>query len=242
MGAVEDDSFWFLHRNEAIASMLERFPPAGPLWDIGGGNGFQARELQTRGWQVVLVEPGAEACALARKRGVEHVFQATLQSLAVPDQLLAAASLFDVIEHVAEPSGLLGELRRVLRPGGLLFVTVPAHDWLWSGADDDAEHHRRYCEAALRRELAAADLEPLYTSYYFAPLLPVVLLLRALPYRLGLARRGESLSMDAARREHGRGSLGARVMSGLLRMELPVLSRGRLGFGASLIGVARRPS
>ena len=55
---VEDASFWFHHRNKVLELMLERFKPGGTLWDIGGGNGFQALHFQEQGRAVVMVEPG----------------------------------------------------------------------------------------------------------------------------------------------------------------------------------------
>ena len=39
---IEDRSFWFLHRNRCIVSLVRRFAPDGPLLDIGGGNGESA--------------------------------------------------------------------------------------------------------------------------------------------------------------------------------------------------------
>jgi hypothetical protein len=58
--AVEDDSFWFAHRNRCIQALLEHVPPppGGPLFDIGGGNGFVALGLQRPDRPVVLIEPG----------------------------------------------------------------------------------------------------------------------------------------------------------------------------------------
>ena len=61
---VEDHSFWFRHRNACIVELVKNFPPegSGPIFDIGGGNGYVARGLMDAGWEVVLVEPGAKWC------------------------------------------------------------------------------------------------------------------------------------------------------------------------------------
>ncbi len=53
--AVEDRSFWFRHRNRCIVSLVRRFPPDGPLLDIGGGNGYVAKSLAVAGIPCVLV-------------------------------------------------------------------------------------------------------------------------------------------------------------------------------------------
>src|SRR5438046_2339206 len=54
--AIEDTSFWFRHRNRVIAAAVRRFPPlAGPIFDIGGGNGYVSLGLQRAGYSTVLV-------------------------------------------------------------------------------------------------------------------------------------------------------------------------------------------
>jgi hypothetical protein len=68
---LEDDSFWFQHRNRCIVSVVRRFlPQEGPIFDIGGGNGFVSAGLEDAGFDVVLVEPGPAGAANAKKRGI----------------------------------------------------------------------------------------------------------------------------------------------------------------------------
>jgi hypothetical protein len=55
---VEDSSFWFQHRNACILEAVKQYPPPGPFFDIGGGNGFVAKAMQDAGLGVVLVDPG----------------------------------------------------------------------------------------------------------------------------------------------------------------------------------------
>src|SRR5205814_2961911 len=75
---IEDDSFWFRHRNLAILEVMRQFPPSGAVFDIGGGNGFVARAIEAAGYSTVLVEPGTGAFN-ARARGLSTVIQATLE-------------------------------------------------------------------------------------------------------------------------------------------------------------------
>ena len=69
-------------------------------------------------------------------------------------------TLLDVVEHLQHPDQTLRGTWRVLRPGGHLVVTVPAHGWLGSGADELLRHVRRYTRSVLRRQLAAAGFRP----------------------------------------------------------------------------------
>lgn len=237
---VEDASFWFAHRNRVIASLLDRFPVDGTLWDIGGGNGFQAKFLEDRGTSVVMVEPGPAGCRNARRRGVRNVVEGTLQALRLPAGALAAVSLFDVLEHLVDPAAMLAECRRVLRPDGRLYITVPAFGFLWSDEDVYARHQRRYTAASLAREVTGAGFRLEWESYYFQFLLLPVFLFRTLPFRLTpwtRDHRGES--MDPTEHTPSRRALA--VMNALLGRELEHIRRGRRRrFGTSLVAVASR--
>jgi ubiquinone/menaquinone biosynthesis C-methylase UbiE len=151
MMKVEDASFWFQHRNLVLSALLDAHAPGATLVDVGGGNGFQALHLQRAGRSVVMVEPGAAGCRNAARRGVRNVVRANLEALELASGTVPAVSLLDVVEHLPDPSLLLAESHRVLRPGGKLLVTVPAYRALWSDEDVYAQHQRRYTKARLRR-------------------------------------------------------------------------------------------
>jgi ubiquinone/menaquinone biosynthesis C-methylase UbiE len=234
--SIEETSFWFRHRNHVLELLLDRYPPAGALWDVGGGNGFQAMALERRGRPVVLVEPGFAGCRNAKKRGVNWVVQATLESLALPPGWVHGISLLDVLEHLRDPLAVLRESFRVLRPGGRIYVTVPAFTVLWSDEDIYAEHERRYHAPILANDLEKSGFAVEYITYYFQPLFIPILLLRALPYRL---TGGKPQEMDL--REHKPGGTRQKVIESLLARERSALSRGRrLSFGSSLLAVGRK--
>lgn len=231
---VEDGSFWFRHRNECIAALVGNFPPPGPILDLGGGNGFVAQRLVAEGHDVVLLEPGdAGACNARLRRGLAQVVCATLEDAGFRERSFGAVGMFDVIEHIDQDRAFLGVVRRLLVPGGRLYLTVPCHAWLWSRADIDAGHFRRHTLASLSA-LLGGDFRIDYASYFFAPLVVPQFLLRALPHRLGLDRRHAVLSTEA---EHGGGEGPAvRMLERLLAREAHRIGRqDRLAFGASAL-------
>ena len=67
---IEENSFWFGHRNNCIIEMIKNYPPTrnSPIFDVGGGNGFVAKGLLDAGLEVVLVEPGPAGRQLMRKK------------------------------------------------------------------------------------------------------------------------------------------------------------------------------
>lgn len=233
---VEDGSFWFRHRNECIAALVASHPPpgAGPILDLGGGNGYVAKRLIDAGHDVVLLEPGAAGASNARlKRGLPQVVCATLENAGFRPGSFAAIGMFDVIEHIEADRAFLDGLRPLLVPGGRLYLTVPCHRWLWSRADGDAGHFRRHTLTTLS-ELTAGLFDIDYASYFFAPLVVPQFMLRALPHRLGLDRRRAVLSTEA---EHGGGDgLAVRLLERMLAGEARRIARRQhIAFGPSAL-------
>lgn len=236
---IEAASFWFRHRNRVIATAVNRYPPpASPIFDLGGGNGFVALGLEALGFRTVLVEPGPVGARTASQRGVRDVICATVETAGFRPGSLPAAGLFDVLEHVENDLGFLQTIRTALRPDGRLYLTVPAFQWLWSNEDEHAGHFRRYTVQSLRGVLDAAGFRIDYIGYFFALLTPALFLLRTLPSALGLRR---SCDADSTRREHGANSpRTGRLMAQLLDFEIARIQRGLpLPLGTSCLCVAR---
>ncbi len=97
----------------------------GNLLDVGSHSGFFLRIARGRGWKVTGVEPSPTTSALARDRFGLDVFTGTLNEVALPESSFDVATLVDVFEHIGQPLALLGDVYRVLRPGGVLFIKVP---------------------------------------------------------------------------------------------------------------------
>lgn len=240
--AIEDKSFWFQHRNACIVELVKKFPPRGngPIFDVGGGNGFVAKGLMEAGWDMVLVEPGPAGARNAKRRGLDHVVCATTQSAGFKPGSMPAIGVFDVVEHIEDDAGFLRHLYDLLEPGGMLYLTVPARPWAWSDEDVYAGHFRRYTEGSLTAVLRGAGFKPCFTSGIFSWLLVPVLLFRALPYLL----RGLRHSVPAGgtmRSDHTLPALIAPFANAVHCRELKMLSRNRpLTLGSSLICAAQK--
>jgi len=236
---IEDDSFWFGHRNRCIRAAVRRFPPSGFILDVGGGNGYVARGLMDAGYETVLLEPGADGAHNARQeRMLPTVINATLAEARIRAGSIPNIGLFDVLEHIEGDRFFVGQMFDLLRPGGLLYLTVPSFNWLWSMSDVDAMHYRRYTKQSLG-EVLAGRFDVLYSTYLFQRLLPVSFLMRALPYAVGLAR---PRSASAYKADHAAGSKRiSDTLNRLLEGEVSRIAAGHsLRMGSSLLVVARR--
>jgi SAM-dependent methyltransferase len=236
--AVEDRSFWFRHRNCCIVSLVRKYPPKGCFLDIGGGNGFVSKALTAAGFACALLEPGIDGALAAHARGIDPVICGRLEDAQLPAASFSAAGMFDVLEHIEDQGAVLKEVHRLLAPNGHLFLTVPAHQFLFSVDDVAAGHYRRYTISTLSRSLDRSGFWLKFASYIFAPLPPLIFLLRTAPGKFG-RRRGHDPERDAA--EHAPSGIAARIMDRMLTAELKRIAAGRsLPFGGSCICVAER--
>jgi SAM-dependent methyltransferase len=195
------------------------------------------------GWDVVLVEPGPAGARNAKMRGVDHVVCGTTHSAGFKNGSLPAIGVFDVLEHIEHDLGFLEHLNELLMPGGVLYLTVPAFQLLWSQEDIDAGHFRRYSLKQMEQRLVQAGFELAFSTYIFQWLVVPVGLFRVLPYRLGL-RGNEKNDSGKARRDHVlKEGLVSKMIRNLLQSEQGMIeSKGRLPFGGSCMVAARKSS
>jgi SAM-dependent methyltransferase len=232
---IEDRSFWFRHRNRCIASVARRFDPQAVLLDIGGGNGYVSKGLTEAGIACALLEPGIDGALAARTRGVDPVICARLEDIGMTPGSVGAAGMFDVLEHIEDEAGALQQVHALLRPGGRLFLTVPAYNFLHSAEDVAAGHFRRYTLRSLRRAVRGSGFKPEYGTYMFAPLPPFVFVLRTVPSLLRL-RQPPDDERHAA--EHVPEGFSARVIDRLLDIEAQRIKAGEtIPFGTSCLAV-----
>src|ERR1700749_175386 len=113
--------------NRRLDEIIAGFAPykrGGRLLDLGCGAGTIMQAARRAGWEAVGVEVSATAAEHNRAEGFE-VFNGELADARYPEGHFDVVVLSEVLEHVAEPRAMLGEVLRVMRPGGLLWATTP---------------------------------------------------------------------------------------------------------------------
>lgn len=237
LAAIEEESYWFAHRARVLETLLREHQPFGHVFDVGGGNGYMVRAMRRAGFDSVLVEPKSDGCAAALERGLAPVAHGTTRSLGIRSRTLPAVSLFDVIEHIESDEEFLTHIFELMAPGGMMFVMVPAYQLLWSASDERAGHFRRYNARSLMKVVETAGFEVRYWSYFFRVLVFPVLLLRALPGRLGITF-GKGESTEAHRMP---GGILGRMFARSFTHELRTVGAGkRHYYGNSIVLVASK--
>ena len=117
---------------EKISRWLGKPAPEIRLLDVGCSSGAFLLTAQALGFHTHGIEPAARAAQSAIQSGLD-VHIGTLQEANFPGQHFDAVTLFEVIEHIKEPLPLLGECRRILRPGGVLLIGTGNTD-SWTAA------------------------------------------------------------------------------------------------------------
>jgi SAM-dependent methyltransferase len=217
---IEENSFWFQHRNNCIIEMIKNYPPVnnGLIFDIGGGNGFVSRGLLNAGFNVVLVEPGPSGVKNAKRRGLPHVICATTHTAKFKSETIPAIGVFDVVEHIDDDIGFLNDLWELLVPGGLLYLTVPAYQSLWSQEDVEGGHFRRYTLRNLRKKLNETGFSVKYSTYVFIFLPLCIFFLRTVPYRLKLSNKLRNYK-DNKRDHSTRKGIVGRILDKIMHWE-----------------------
>lgn len=231
--------WWYRARRALVAQVLAgELAPGARVVDVGCGTGdnLPALEAATGGGAVVGVELSPYAVRHAPRSDDGGVRTGVSRAEALPfaDACADLVTSMDVIEHL-DDAAALAEYRRILRPGGLVLLTVPAYMWLWSEHDDWAAHLRRYTRPRLVAAVEGAGFVPVRTSYFNSFLVPPAAVLRCTP-----VRRLVTVEQD----EVGAASPAVdRMMTGLAAVERRLVRRGRsVPFGLSIMTLARRPA
>jgi len=181
LSELEPWHFWFVGRQAMVIRLIEKHvAPGARILDIGCGTGWMSRALSCRGYRTAGLDlhPDGLRAMRAAIPGAMPV-QAVAEQLPFGRGTWEAALLLDVLEH-ADDRRVLEELRRVLRPGGILVTSVPALPWLWSHRDEIAGHRRRYTRRQLRRLAADSGFGLREMRAYQFFLFPLVLAGRVL--------------------------------------------------------------
>ncbi len=162
MRAFEDDHWWYSSLRSLV---LENLGSAQKILDVGCGTGGMLARLRER--DAYGIDYSETAISHCRGRGLARICRASACALPFRDGSFDAVLALDVIYHkaVADDGAAIAECARVLRPGGILLLHVPACDWL-SGRHDLATHGaRRYSRERIGTLVREAGLQISLLTY-----------------------------------------------------------------------------
>jgi SAM-dependent methyltransferase len=233
MYELEDRYWWFVARRELALQFLRDWLPQQEnlrLLDVGCGTGKGQEAFQQFGsvYGIDFSQDGLEFCL---SRGLTKITRADAQVLPIQAGMFNAVVTLDTIEHVPNDHAAIAEIARVLEPGGILLMNVPAYQWLWGPHDVALMHQRRYTTKQVRDLLEGQGFQIERLSYHICLLFPFVLLSRL----LGKFQRGEpeaKLPKLPAFAES--------ILKAVQKIEATIIRRFNLPWGSSVVAVARK--
>jgi SAM-dependent methyltransferase len=180
---VDREHWFYCGKRTIVQHWIDRYlslSSSDLLVDAGCGTGTLLIEMASR-CQVIGLDGYEESITRARPR-VEavggKVLIANLEQIDLPDGCAAVVTALDVLEHLDDDVAALHEITRLLRPAGLLIVTVPALPFLWSDWDEALHHRRRYTRKQFLALIQQPGLEVLRCVYFNTVVFPFVALIR----------------------------------------------------------------
>jgi len=234
MQALEEGHWWFRGKRLLLEALLARAGVStGRMLDVGCGTGGILRALAARG-EVIGIDYAELGLRYCRTKGLRDVLRASALALPFRSGVFDLCVLMDVLEHVDEEALLLSEVRRVLRPGGVAILSVPAFQALWSPHDEVFEHRRRYRRKELVARVRESGLHVDWASYTNFFVFPPALAWRTLRRWTNVAseRRTDFFPLP--------GVINSALVAAY-RAEAALIRRLPLPFGVSVACVATAP-
>jgi SAM-dependent methyltransferase len=199
--ALEENFWWFSGMREITSALLD--PVCQPrhrrmILDAGCGTGGNLEWLQRYAGdgKVFGIDLSPDALKFLLSRGHRLAAGGSVTALPFGDAHFDLVTSFDVLGQLPHQGGdeqALGEMNRVLRPGGVLFLRVAAYEWLRSGHDEALQTKHRYALNELRSLVEGSGFRILRTTYANTLLLPLAALRRVVLKRVGLADSGSDV-------------------------------------------------
>lgn len=113
--------------------MIEKFAPGkGSILDVGAAAGFFLKVAKDAGWDAKGVEPSDWLAEYGRREFGLDIRSGTLRGAAYPDASFDVVTMWDVLEHTADPAAEVAEVARILKPGGIFVINFPDFGSIWA--------------------------------------------------------------------------------------------------------------
>lgn len=173
----ERESFYFWHivRREILRENLLRFLGGkrdNKILDVGCGTGGNMLLLKEFG-AVTGLDLSDEALKLAKDKNFAQLIKGDATKMPFSNDYFDIVSVLDTLEHVEDDKSVFKETFRVLKSGGILIITVPAYQWLWSQHDEVLHHIRRYDRVDLVKKAEKEGFKILRSSHFVMLAVPI---------------------------------------------------------------------
>jgi SAM-dependent methyltransferase len=232
--AAEQEHWWFVGRQRIVLYLLEQYLPRNSgtpskVADLGCGCGMMLLRLSEK-YEPVGVDGSRHAIEFALRRGVTAKLGALPDDVPLSRESYDAVLMLDVLEHLKDDRASVEVAASLLKPGGILICTVPAHMWLWTKFDEDHHHFRRYSRRQFRSLFDEPSIRLELLSHLNSILFAPAAMWRILATKVFERDRARYLRLPPFNS----------VLSSMFAFERRLLGKVPMPLGLSFIAVARK--
>ncbi len=249
--------WWHIAKQKLVSAFLKKYLKEKRIrvLDIGCGTGGMLNSLKTLAF-VCGVDKSETALKFAKKRGLKNLIKHDFAKnrLPIKDSSYHAVLALDVLEHLKNPDFVLEEISRILKPGGILIVIVPAYKFLWSYWDEVLGHYTRYSKKEIASLLEKEGYYSMYSSYFHSTILPLATLARFIKQKIyNFSKKINEAPTDLRPGFSAKGDKNEihsdfrplpnwlnNFLNLISSFERLLLSRGTLPFGLSIITISKK--
>lgn len=190
---LEDKHWWHIAKRKTSLALVGKYLHVKnpKILDIGCGTGKNVEEFSKLG-QTYGLDNSPEAIKFCKqKRGLSNISLGEAEKTGFDDGKFDLVSMLDVLEHTDDVK-TLKEARRIIKDKGVLLITVPAYQWMWSNWDVALHHKRRYTKMQIVKLLEKNGFAVIKVSYLYSFLLLPVFIVRKIKNVIG----GKAYSSD----------------------------------------------
>lgn len=230
--------WWFTARTDIFKRIFQKYKRIGwisekpNILNLGCGTGIQT-ETFSRFGNVVSLDFAEEALGFCRKRNLKDMVRADAEKLPFLDDSFDVILCFDILEHLQSDVDAISEMKRVLKPGGVAFISIPAFRFLWSSFDDVNWHKRRYRRKEISLKVTGSGMNIVKAGYFNFFLFPLALIRRF--YEKLFKRNKKTYYLPKT------GKISNWVFKKIFTFEQFFLPHPSFPFGVSIICIARKP-
>jgi len=233
---AEQTHWWFVARRRIVLHLLERYLPLNTgkpyrVADLGCGCGMMLLQLSER-CEPIGLDGSPHAIQFALRRGVTAKLGTLPDDVPLPRESYDAVLMLDVLEHLKADRASVEVAASLLKPGGILICTVPAHMWLWTKFDEDHHHFRRYSRRQFRSLFDQPSIRLELLSHLNAILFAPAAMWRILATKVFERDRARYLRLPPFNS----------ALNSIFAFERLLLGKVPLPLGLSFIAVARKTS
>jgi len=155
-----------------IKELKKLLPENGGVLDAGCGNGRLTRLMKKSGYKVFSFDESMECLKQGLESGnlKDNLWKGKTDKIPFRNESFDAVIAGDVLEHLQDDKGAVCEFFRVLKPEGVVIVSVPAHPEIWSIDDEWSGHKRRYKKETLERIFLRTGFEKIKIYHWGWPI------------------------------------------------------------------------